>query len=96
MATQEQKDRKIEAAKKRLGNIQKKIDKANERIAAAQKVLEDQKAPLHMAQANLKWAQAMPVNGEADLEPEDVEQGADATAEGTPEPAPVEQQPAFI
>lgn len=70
MATQEQKDKKVAAAAKKVGIVERKIAKAQATLEKASVSLNALAVQHRIAQANLKHAEATPVNGEFEQEAE--------------------------
>lgn len=94
MATQEQKDKKVATAQRRVNSLRAKVSKATERKNKAEAALAALSAPLTDAEAWLKFIESMPVNGvvdaaEDDSEPEDGE----GTEDGEPSEDAIPAEP---
>lgn len=80
MATQEQKDKKVAAAAKKVDIVERKIVKATAAKAKAETALAALAVAKRIADANLTHAKATPVNGEfeaeAEVAAEDVQEDA--------------------
>lgn len=71
MATQEQKDKKVTAAEKRLGAAQKRLDKFSAKVLDIE-ALEKKEAALKLdvetKTAEVEWIKAQPVSGVSDTD----------------------------